>query len=141
MKQTTQELVKTLRSLMPLGPTLSGLISDAADRLEELQRECDEAFTEIRRLTKNLEDSTNHYNRIHDLLRAEVERLKQALHDARLENSGQAAQLERTRPEPSRLEIAAMIYSARTTNADLVNITQCFKEADALIAVAREEGK
>lgn len=32
-----------------------------------------------------------------DALDAEIERLKQALHDARIENSGQAAELERIR--------------------------------------------
>lgn len=73
-----------------------------------------------------------------DIARAEVERLTQALHDARIENSGQAALLERTRPEPSRLEIAAMfLCNAKipTTYQDALEV------ADKLIAAAKEEAK
>jgi len=116
---TTQDLIKNLRQLMPLGPQTATLVTAAADRLEELQR---------------LNES------IRDEARAEVERLKQALHDARLENSGQAALLERTRPEPSRLEIAAMLLAAMCgsqytwTNAEPLAL----RKADVLIAAARE---
>jgi regulator of replication initiation timing len=68
-----------------------------------------------------------------DAARNEVERLKQALHDARLENSGQAMLLERKRPEPSRLEIAAMLL------ADGFYVVEtALAEADALIAAAKE---
>jgi hypothetical protein len=115
---TTQDLIKHLRQLMPLGPQIATLVNVAADRLEELQRERDEA-------------------------RAQVERLKQKLHEARIENSGQAAQLERTRPEPSRLEIAAMWISgfAGFNNFNAYTrehvIEQAFINADALIAAAR----
>jgi hypothetical protein len=66
-----------------------------------------------------------------DEARTEAEQLKQALHDARLENSGQAAQLERKRPEPSRLEIAAMIYAGSGDHG----IASAFVAADKLIAV------
>jgi len=75
-----------------------------------------------------------------DDARAEVEQLKQALHDARLENSGQAALLERTRPEPSRLEIAAMLLQGllpmhvNSTDVDVVAL----KLADRLIRAAKE---
>lgn len=114
---------------------------------------------------------------------AEVERLneqlKQALHDARLENSGQAARIEelkkgneiitaavcsgnsieveraiqerdaaiveakRTRPEPSRLEIAAMLVASRFSSTLYVTdvkgtwIKYALEGADALIAAAR----
>lgn len=81
-----------------------------------------------------------------DSLRAEVEQLRQALHDARIENSGQAAELEKlkeqyrrahsdcrhykdiaehrrkefcelaARPAPGRLEIAAMIKAGWFAN-------------------------
>ena len=68
-----------------------------------------------------------------DEARAEVEQLKQALHDARLENSGQAALLERKRPEPSRLEIAAMLVAN-----GLYVVKTALAEADALIAAAKE---
>jgi hypothetical protein len=76
-----------------------------------------------------------------DEARAEVETLKQALHDARLENSGQAAQLERTRPEPSRLEIAAML-KAGWINPDPKYPDNdpywWLQQADELIAAAKE---
>jgi uncharacterized coiled-coil DUF342 family protein len=78
-----------------------------------------------------------------DIAFKEVEQLKQALHDARLENSGQAAQLERKRPEPSRLEIAALIYAAfagAQCDKEKVNPTAyvAVKCADELIAAAKE---
>jgi len=69
----------------------------------------------------------------YDAAHAEVEQLKQVLHDARLENSGQAALLERKRPEPSRLEIAAMLL------ADGFYVVEtALAEADALIRAAKE---
>jgi hypothetical protein len=119
---TTQDLIKRLRSIMPLGPLTEEIHKTAADRLEELQRESDEA-------------------------RAEVGRLKQKLHEARIENSGQAAQLERTRPDPSRLEIAAQLMAAHVYHLGMMypeglTLRQaCFIEADALIAAAREGAK
>jgi len=119
LNMTTQDLIKHLRQLMPLGPQIATLVTTAADRLEELQRDNATA-------------------------RAEVERLKQKLHEARIENSGQAAQLERTRPEPSRLEIAAMLMGAHVYHLGLMyqeglTLRQaCFIEADALIAAAKE---
>jgi hypothetical protein len=78
-----------------------------------------------------------------------VEQLKQALHDARLENSGQAALLERrhhigkvtemVRPEPSRLEIAAQFMVGSFLGAgEKITNKQAFKMADALIAAAKE---
>jgi hypothetical protein len=78
-----------------------------------------------------------------DEARAEVEQLKQALHDARLENSGQAALLERKRQEPSRLEIAAMLKAGWFANRDAdFNATDhkwWIEQADALIRAAKEE--
>jgi hypothetical protein len=90
----------------------------------------------------------------HAKLRLEVEQLKQALHDARLENSGQAAQLEQAkhhipdatkmiRPEPSRLEIAAMLVAGRFTDTLYVGQVQgtwikyALEGADALIEAAK----
>jgi len=119
LNMTTQDLIKRLRNLGPLGKIMEELVVVAADRLEELQRESDEA-------------------------RAEVERLKQKLHEARIENSGQAAQLERTRPDPSRLEIAAMwmcgflgFNNCNTYTREHV-IEQAFINADELIAAAKD---
>jgi hypothetical protein len=77
-----------------------------------------------------------------DMARAEVEQLKQVLHDARLENSGQAAQLERKRPEPSRLEIAAMLKAGWFANRDADFNARDYgwwiEQADMLIAAAKE---
>jgi hypothetical protein len=76
-----------------------------------------------------------------DDARAEVEQLKQALHDARLENSGQAALLERKRPEPSRLEIAAMAMQGLLVSSEYpksVIVTDALWCADKLIAAAKE---
>lgn len=83
-----------------------------------------------------------------DEARAEVEQLKQALHDARLENSGQAALYERTvnqsftvRPEPSRLEIAALLMAHSWPHDGVYSIIckKALDQADALIAAAKEE--
>jgi hypothetical protein len=104
---------------------------------------------------------------------SELEQLKQALHDARIENSGQAALLERTReeadhnhrvvmaqikqiealrsrlsspmatirPEPSRLEIAAIILSGINSRIGLCDYKLgadiALHQANALIAEAR----
>ncbi len=86
--------------------------------------------------------------------REDIEALKQALHDACLENSGQAALIEQLkekidqlqyiadfekahlfkRQEPSRLEIAAM-FMAR--NGSFYTAKLALEEADALIAAAK----
>jgi len=92
------------------------------------------AKTQNTKLLDALEDATK--------ARKELEQLKQALHDARLENSGQAMLLERKRPEPSRLEIAAMTLAARSTSTfyrDPSSEAQhALAAADALIAAAKE---
>jgi hypothetical protein len=70
----------------------------------------------------------------------ELEQLKQALHDARLENSGQAALLERKRPEPSRLEIAALLMAHSWPHDGVYSIIckKALDQADALITAAKE---
>lgn len=81
----------------------------------------------------------------------ELEQLKQALHDARLENSGQAAMIEQARhhipdatkmirPEPSRLEIAALLMAHSWPHDGVYSIIckKALDQADALIAAARE---
>jgi DNA repair exonuclease SbcCD ATPase subunit len=105
------------------------------------------AKTQNTKLLDALEDATK--------ARKELEQLKQALHDARLENSGQAARIEElkrhigevtemVRPEPSRLEIAAMVAPAIChlgCGMDLeVNdfLAACVQVADALIAAAKK---
>jgi len=110
---TTEQIIDAL-DLPPLVYYKNAAL--AAEKLQELQRQRDEAL-------------------------AEVETLKQALHDARLENSGQAAQLERTRPEPSRLEIAAMAMQGlllSSENFTSTLVTDAVWCADKLIAAAKE---
>jgi hypothetical protein len=107
---------------------LSNLCSD---KVERVTKDHDKARAEFNRLTKERDEA-----------RAEVEQLKQALHDARLENSGQAALLERKRPEPLRLEIAAMTLAARSTSTFYQDPSSearnALAAADALIAAAKE---
>jgi chromosome segregation ATPase len=168
-----------------------------------LQDELDKARAEVERLTRELEqaisertphdygiikEQRDHYRdrlctsiKETQEVRTEVEQLKQALHDARLENSGQAAEIEQLkekrndyrerlgiaakeaieasaeverlrnhtgaiikliRPEPSRLEIAAMFKAAWLSNADYKSEDRCdegwwIEQADALIAAAK----
>ncbi len=101
----------------------------------------------IKELEGTVEYLQRHYEDVveeRDKALAEVEQLKQALHDARLENSGQAAQLERKRLEPSRLEIAAMLVAGRFSSTLYVTevkgtwIKYALEGADALIASAKE---
>jgi len=120
-----------------------------AKAFAEVIKERDEARAEVERVNKQLEqaiaertphdygilkEEAQEMRKQRDEARAEVEQLKQALHDARLENSGQAMLLERKRPEPSRLEIAAMIYAGSGDHG----IASAFVAADKLIAVAKE---
>lgn len=174
MKPDTEQIIEALRA----GASDNEKIMDlAADRLEELQREHDEARAEVehfvklghaaarardeyrdevKRVNKELENSTNHYNRLHDLLRADVERLKLERDEARAEMERLKADSERltkelweakgwrhdwrpdwVRKDPSRLEIAAMIYA----NIGDHTIAEAITAADVLIAAAREGGK
>jgi len=80
------------------------------------------------------------------VLECEIKYLMQELHDARIENSAQAALLERARqhrPEPSRLEIAAMILAANLSREKYQwdmegEAGWALEQADALIAAAKE---
>jgi chromosome segregation ATPase len=162
MKHTTEEIIESLRAAAWENEKIMDI---AADRLEELQKECDEARAEVERLNKQLEQAIAERTP-HDygLLKHEVECLKQTVHDARIENSGQAAELDRlkeeyrvahlerqhykriadhrqeqlcalvSRPDPCRLEIAAMFYAGRED----FDIDTAIEAADALIAAAKE---
>ena len=154
----------------------------ARAEFNRLTNERDEARAEVERLNRELEQAiaerTPHdYGILKDQrddyrdrlcasiketqeVRTEVEQLKQALHDARLENSGQAALIEQLkekvdqlqyiadfdrkhflkRPEPSRLEIAAMLLAGWLGNPDALsenNPHEWLLEADKLIAAAK----
>jgi hypothetical protein len=105
------------------------------------------------------------------VLKTHIEHLKQSLHDARIYNSGLAAELERVKaiprqsgdlnaelsklvadmnrahaaqvnPEPSRLEIAAMMLSGSFQSVgDFDSLAKAaLKQADALIAAAKANG-
>jgi predicted nuclease with TOPRIM domain len=126
LNMTTQDLIKHLRQLMPLGPQIATLVNVAADRLEELQRELTETILERYKTVALLIKQRDEAN-------AEVERLKQQLSDA-----------PQIRPEPSRLEVAAMLMGAHVYHLGLMyqeglTLRQaCLIEADALIAAAKE---
>lgn len=167
----TDTLIKTMRILAQDIESEDGVanaaIAEAADRLEALQLETD-VSTALQRIDKALKER--------DEARAEVEERKEALLDAarqidelkkqrndwferaRLENEKRLDALERlrnqrpdVRPEPSRLEIAAMIYAAWSSNPQIELLRQAgddraglfehddaFEEADALIAEAKK---
>lgn len=165
-----QEMVKTLEVDRAL------CSQSLRQKLESTEKERDEARAEVERLNKQLDqaiaertphdygilaDQRDEYRRMFsDAIkqvqkeRAEVDQLKHALHDARLENSGQAARIEelraevellrqenamveRTRPEPSRLEIAAMLVQGRDLWFES-RLREALNAADALIAIAKE---
>jgi hypothetical protein len=143
-------------------------------RFDELIQKRNDACAEIKRLEQELYDSTNYYNGIinrlrsdinersdklesqeeisrnlyyeRGLLKAEVEYLKtQSISNGpnnHLPDTGKMV-----RPEPSRLEIAAMLVAGRFSNTTYVTkvsgdwIKYAFDGADALIAAAREVTK
>jgi len=146
---TTQEIIESLRELAAM-PDYTPVreMRAAADRLEDLQRLNDSMQADrdlwikvgrekLEAVEKKLTDSTNHYNAIiielareRDETCAEVERLKAEL------------QCKQTRPEPSRLEIAAMLKAGWFANGDVdfyaTDHKWWIEQADALIAAARE---
>jgi len=125
---TTQDLIKNLRQLMPLGPQIATLVNVAADRLEELQREIETNDPYMWR--KHWDEAIQQ----RDEARAQVERLK-------LEPKT-IIQQTTFRPEPSRLEIAAMLkagwFANRDSNFDAGDSGWWIEQADKLIAAARE---
>jgi len=164
---TTQDLIKHLRELMPLGPQIATLVNVAADRLEELQRlndsmqvdrdlwikvgreklkaiemERDEARAawQVQRANKNTLADLAVAIEQRDEARADVERLKAELHDTIDSYKLNNLQPKTTRPEPSRLEIAAMAMQGFITSSGfIIDLPKNSLEyADALIAAAKE---
>lgn len=195
---TTQEIVKQLKKHNENFPVSGTLYLNAAERLEALDRALDLAVKERTPHDYGiLADQRDEYQRMFsdavkqvEKERAEVDQLKHALHDARLENSGQAARIEElraeverlklelscalaaedrakksrdeawckakeaeaefsivnqqltVRPEPSRLEIAAMFAASWVSNPAhdeaTVDTQWWLQQADALIAAAKE---
>jgi hypothetical protein len=139
----TQEIIKRLRNLGPLGRIMDEIVIVAADRLEELQRLNDSMQTDrdlwikvgrkkLEAVEKKLTDSTNHYNGI-------IIELARERDEARAE----VEQAKTTRPEPSPLEIAAMLKAGWFANPDALTRRDddpkwWIERADELIAAAKE---
>lgn len=115
---TTEQLIKTLRNSMPPGPITQGIMLDAADRLEELQRANQRTLAD---LALALSERTPHdygllreeaafLRKERDKALAEVERLKQ-------ERTATVNQQLTVRPDLSRLKIAAMLLAALETDS------------------------
>jgi uncharacterized coiled-coil DUF342 family protein len=129
------------------------------DELNELVRqrnavikERDEARAEAEKLKEQILEDQNRCNpyvslttqKDLDQVRAEVEKLKAELNKAEKawlywENKAKSNSMK-LRPEPSRLEIAAMILAGGCANPELAtNEYVALAQADALIAAAKEE--
>jgi len=120
---TTHDLIKRLRNLGPLGKIMEELVIVAADRLEELQRELSESIRERNKT-------------VADLIKQRDDALKN-------QQPTTVAQQLTTRPEPSRLEISAMLKSGWFANSeaeikDDQDPKWWIEQADALIAAAKE---
>jgi long-subunit acyl-CoA synthetase (AMP-forming) len=120
-----------------------------AKAFAEVMKERDEARAEAQCQKRKAEQLNWEFERLSKAASKKIESLEKdlaqaisALHDARLENSGQAMLLERKRPEPSRLEIAAMTLAARSTSTFFQEpnseARHALAAADALIAAAKE---
>jgi flagellar biosynthesis chaperone FliJ len=195
----TAQIIANLRDTARLqhGDRPGSIMHLAADCISQQQTWLNEARAEVERLKRELEQAIaertphdcgilrNQRDDCRDRLcsalkeaqdaRTVVEQLKQALHDARLENSAQAAQLEQcreeyraahldrqhykriaehrqkelsgllARPEPSRLEIAAMLFAGWLSNPDVLSEANPYEArllaADKLIAAAKGGAK
>jgi len=118
-----------------------------AKAFAEVIKERDEARAEVEQwkwdcghISKVCNDKVKQLTKERDEARAEVEQLKQALHDARLENSGQAMLLERKCSDPSRLEIAAILFHGMRASGYIWGDPEkvALQDADKLIAAAKE---
>jgi len=125
----TKALIQRLRSIMPLGPLTEEIHRAAADRLEELQRERDEARAEVERLKQELTEAIRERNKT-------VADLVKQCDEERAYNEFTFAH----RPEPSRLEIAAIAMQGFIASSGfIIDIPKISLEyANALIAAAKE---
>jgi hypothetical protein len=130
LSEKITESIENLRWIAPSSPTAVARIQlDAADALQELDflykstyQRCDDWETEARNARRQRDEA-----------RTEVERLKTEL-----------AQAIPQKPEPSRLEIAAMLLGAQPPpQAGSFNgqAEHALRRADALIATAKEVAK
>ena len=141
---TTQEIIDDMRMHIKMA------MPAAANRLEQLWKERDEARDQkgqVLALNDKLvcqrdeaQSSANQWKvdaetfaEQRNEARAEVERLKEALSKAIVEIGRLQNLTPAIRPEPSRLEIAAMIYAG----IEHIDDNDALKAADKLIATAR----
>jgi hypothetical protein len=135
---TTEQFIKRLRAFMHPGPLAQDIMLEAAAKLESMQWELTQAISE--RIPHDygiLKEEAQEMRKQRDEARAEVERLKSQLQEAYHAVSRQIAC--QARPEPSRLEIAAMFMTsiyARQYGTPCEH--HALQRADALIAAARE---
>jgi len=155
MKSKTETIAAALRILandiQSPDDVPATCLREAADRLEGLQQERD---TEQNRADGHYENYCEVLKRIdrianqRDEARAEVERLEKLARAAAITRDQYQEQLQilkrllPTRPEPSRLEIAAMLKAGWFANSDCdfdcVGDAWWIEQADKLIAAARE---
>jgi len=152
MNTPTDIIISALRILVNDIQSPDGVpnacVAQAADRLEELQRantntladlavaieQRDDSYAEVERLKAELTESIRERNKtVADLIKQRDEALKN-------QQPTTIAQRLTTHPEPSRLEIAALLLAAMCgsqytwTNAEGLAL----RKADALIAAAKE---
>jgi hypothetical protein len=119
-------------------------LREAADRLEELEKERDMAVEALVRESSDRKKMMEH----RDEARAEVERLEKLARAAAIARDQYREQLQilkrslPTRLEPSRLEIAAMLkagwFANRDSDFNAADHGWWIEQADKLIAAARE---
>lgn len=105
-------------------------------------KERDEARSEVARLLKTLEEWTQVHTAEVERFKAENQRLKNLVGEM-IEEEAEGRSVSLTRPEPSRLEIAAMMMAANLSRETeqwdtYVESTWAVEQADALIAAAKE---
>jgi len=142
---TTQEIIDNMRMHIKMA------MPAAANRLEQLWKERDEARAELETRKEALLDAVEQIEgmrtlrdtwyekaKMHvkerDEARAEIERLKEALSKAIVEIGRLQNVTPAIRPEPSRLEIAAMCMA----NEWCDTVQTALRCTDELIAAARE---
>jgi len=134
MKSKTETIAAALRILANNIP--ARCLREAADRLEELEKECDMAVKALMRESSDRKKMMEQ----RDEARAEVERVKIELYDTVDSYKLNNLQPKTTRPEPSRLEIAAMAMQGFVASSGfIIDIPKTALEyADVLIKAAKE---
>ena len=124
---TTETLIKRLRSFLPPGPLALEIMMEAAARLESIQWELTQAIAERTPHDYGLlKEEAAFLRKERDEALAEVKRGK-------LEPEPVIQQLN-TRPEPSQLEIAVIVWAGMQHKS----VEDAVKLADTLIAAAKE---